>query len=160
MANYQSTLRSLLTRESLIFLVVVKLGLRTRANRFPRTLHPMTQMGMAVAALNQESKFAAAYEKGVKKTEYWTYTLEDSLSLIAKLPALAARIYRNSFYPGKEIAPLKADQDLVGASAALRGSCGSAHVPFGLLRQLRRYAGVRRKRRHEGVPPSLHRPSR
>lgn len=74
----------------------------------------MTQLGMAVAALNHESKFAAAYEKGVKKTEYWTYALEDSLSLIAKLPALAARIYRNAYYPGKDIAPIKADQDLVG----------------------------------------------
>lgn len=74
----------------------------------------MTQLGMSVAALNHESKFAAAYEKGVKKTEYWTYALEDSLSLIAKLPALAARIYRNTYYPGKDIAPIKADQDLVG----------------------------------------------
>ncbi len=74
----------------------------------------MTQMAMGVAALNKESKFAAAYEKGVKKTEYWTYTLEDSLSLIAKLPALAARIYRNTYYPGRELEPIKADQDLVG----------------------------------------------
>lgn len=90
--------------------------------RFPRTLHPMTQMGMSVAALNHESKFAAAYERGVKKTEYWTYTLEDSLNLIAKLPALAARIYRNTYYPDKQIAKLDLEEDLVGESLVLPSS--------------------------------------
>jgi len=74
----------------------------------------MTQMGMAVAALNQESKFAAAYEKGTKRTEYWKYTLEDSLNLIAKLPALAARIYRNVYYPDRQLPALNKDEDLVG----------------------------------------------
>ena len=52
----------------------------------------MTQLGMGVAALNHDSVFSAAYEKGIKKSEYWTYALEDSLNLIARLPALAARI--------------------------------------------------------------------
>jgi citrate synthase len=84
------------------------------ALRFPRTLHPMTQLGMGVAALNHDSKFAAAYERGVKKTEYWTYTLEDSLDLVAKLPALAARIYRNAYHPGKAIPGINKDLDLVG----------------------------------------------
>ena len=61
----------------------------------------MTQLGMGVAALNHDSQFAAAYERGIKKTEYWTYALEDSLNLIAKLPAIAARIYRNVYGKGK-----------------------------------------------------------
>ncbi|KAG8754389.1 hypothetical protein FRC14_005112 [Serendipita sp. 396] len=65
------------------------------------SMHPMTQFGIAVASLNRNSKFAAAYEKGIKKTEYWTYTLEDSLDLIAKLPSIAARIYYNVRNPGK-----------------------------------------------------------
>lgn len=64
-------------------------------------MHPMTQLGIAVASLNTKSKFAAAYEKGTKKSEYWTYTLEDSLDLIAKLPSIAARIYYNIKNPGK-----------------------------------------------------------
>lgn len=64
-------------------------------------MHPMTQLGIAVASLNTKSRFAAAYEKGIKKTEYWTYTLEDSLDLIAKLPSIAARIYYNIKNPGK-----------------------------------------------------------
>lgn len=61
----------------------------------------MTQFGIAVASLNMNSQFAAAYEKGIKKTEYWTHTLEDSLDLIAKLPSIAARIYYNIRHPGK-----------------------------------------------------------
>jgi citrate synthase len=61
----------------------------------------MTQFGIAVASLNANSSFAAAYERGIKKTEYWTYTLEDSLDLIAKLPSIAARIYYNIRNPGR-----------------------------------------------------------
>lgn len=74
----------------------------------------MTQLGMAVAALNHDSKFVVAYDKGMKKTDYWTYALEDSLDLIAKLPALAARIYRNVHHPEKSLAAIDKDQDLVG----------------------------------------------
>ena len=75
----------------------------------------MTQLGMGVAALNHESKFQAAYERGIKKHEYWTYALEDSLELLARLPALAARIYRNIYNPGKPIPKINKDLDLVGA---------------------------------------------
>jgi len=64
-------------------------------------MHPMTQFGIVVASLNTKSKFAAAYEKGIKKTEYWTYVLDDSLDLIAKLPSIAAKIYYNIKNPGK-----------------------------------------------------------
>ena len=76
----------------------------------------MTQLGMGVAALNHESQFQAAYERGIKKSEYWTYALEDSLNLLARLPALAARIYRNIYNPGKPIPKINKDLDLVGAS--------------------------------------------
>lgn len=74
----------------------------------------MTQLGMGVAALNHDSVFAAAYEKGIKKTEYWTYALEDSINLIAKLPALAARIFRNVYKPENSIPGINKDLDLVG----------------------------------------------
>jgi citrate synthase len=74
----------------------------------------MTQLSMGVAALNHDSVFAAAYEKGIKKTDYWTYTYEDSINLLAKLPALAARIYRNIYRAGEELPGVKKDLDLVG----------------------------------------------
>jgi len=74
----------------------------------------MTQLGMGVAALNHDSSFQSAYEKGMKKTEYWTHTLEDCVNLIARLPALAARIYRNVYRPGTELKPIDKNLDLVG----------------------------------------------
>jgi citrate synthase len=74
----------------------------------------MTQLGMGVAALNHDSVFQLAYERGIKKAEYWTYALEDCLNLIAKLPALAARIYRNVYHPEQSIEPIDKNMDLVG----------------------------------------------
>jgi citrate synthase len=74
----------------------------------------MTQLGMGVAALNHDSAFAAAYEKGMQKTDYWTYTYEDSINLLAKLPALAARIYRNIYKAEEELPAVRKDLDLVG----------------------------------------------
>jgi citrate synthase len=55
---------------------------------------------VAVTALEHESTFSQAYAKGLDKKKYWEYTFEDSMSLIAKLPAIAARIYRNIYKDG------------------------------------------------------------
>jgi len=67
---------------------------------FPKGMHPMTQLSSAVLALQTESQFAAAYAGGVNKTQYWDSTLEDCLNLIARLPEVAAIIYRCSFHDG------------------------------------------------------------
>lgn len=74
----------------------------------------MTQFAMAVAALGYDSVFQAAYEKGMKKSEYWTHTLEDCINLIARLPALAARIYRNVYKPDAPIESIDKNLDLAG----------------------------------------------
>ena len=60
----------------------------------------MTQLSAALLACQTESKFAAAYASGIKKSEYWEQTLEDVLDVIAKLPEIAALIYRCSFKDG------------------------------------------------------------
>jgi len=83
----------------------------------------MTQLGIGVAALNHDSSFQAAYEKGMKKHEYWTHTLEDCINLIARLPALAARIYRNVYKPGTPLVAIDKDLDLVGRGPVV--SCAS-----------------------------------
>lgn len=67
----------------------------------PKSLHPMSQFSIAVTALQNDSKFAQAYQKGMPKTQYWDYTFEDSMDLIAKLPSVAGRIYQNVFKNGK-----------------------------------------------------------
>ncbi|KAJ7475655.1 citrate synthase-like protein [Mycena latifolia] len=70
-------------------------------DRCPPTLHPMSQFSLAVTALNHNSAFAKAYQDGVSKKEYWGPTFEDSMDLIAKLPNIAGRIYKNVFGEGK-----------------------------------------------------------
>ena len=67
---------------------------------FPKGMHPMTQLSMGVMACQTESKFQAAYNAGVNKADYWETTLEDSLDLIAKLPEIAAIIYRQTYHDG------------------------------------------------------------
>jgi citrate synthase len=70
-------------------------------DRCPPTLHPMSQFSLAVTALNHDSAFAKAYSQGISKKDYWGPTFEDSMDLIAKLPNIAGRIYRNVFGQGK-----------------------------------------------------------
>lgn len=79
-------------------------------DRCPNDLHPMAQFSIAVAALEQQSGFSKAYANGMSKTEYWEHTFEDSMDLIAKLPTIAAKIYRNVYHDGK-VAPIDKDQD-------------------------------------------------
>jgi len=85
-------------------------------NNFPRDLHPMTQFVAAIAALNKESKFAKAYADGAPKTDYWIHAYEDSMDLIAKLPVIAAVIYRNTYHDGK-VTPINPEKD-IGANLA------------------------------------------
>ncbi|KAI6042443.1 citrate synthase-like protein [Pisolithus marmoratus] len=70
-------------------------------DRCPPTLHPMSQFSLAVTALNHDSAFARAYQEGISKKDYWQPTFDDAMDLIAKLPNIAGRIYRNVFGQGK-----------------------------------------------------------
>ena len=74
-------------------------------NAFPKDAHPMTMLSALLTALEHESKFKREYDKGLKKDLYWEYTLEDSLDLIAKIPVIAAAIYRTRFGKGSNIKP-------------------------------------------------------
>jgi citrate synthase len=64
----------------------------------PKETHPMVLFSQAVLALQSGSKFAKAYHDGVKKDAYWESTLEDSMDLTAKLPVIAAFIYRLKYF--------------------------------------------------------------
>lgn len=83
----------------------------TMLNNFPSNLHPMSQFSAAITALNSESKFAKAYSEGVKKALYWEYIYEDSMDLIAKLPVIAATIYRNTYQDGKGVGAIDPTKD-------------------------------------------------
>ncbi|CAN6622448.1 2-methylcitrate synthase, mitochondrial [Trichomonascus vanleenenianus] len=73
---------------------------KTTLDNLPKTLHPMTQFAIAVSALNHDSTFAKAYERGIPKADYWEYTFDDVINLIAKLPQIAAKIYQNTYQGG------------------------------------------------------------
>jgi citrate synthase len=64
----------------------------------PTSAHPMTQFVTAISAMQPLSRFATAYGGGqLGKGDYWQPTLEDALDLVARLPVIAAYIYRRTF---------------------------------------------------------------
>lgn len=64
----------------------------------PVTTHPMTQFSIAINAMQPLSRFAREYSAGtLGKGDYWEPTLDDALDLIARLPVVAAYIYRRVF---------------------------------------------------------------
>jgi citrate synthase len=71
----------------------------------PLSTHPMTQFCVAILSLQTESKFAKAYREGISKKDHWSYVYEDSMTLIARLPRIAAYIYRRKYKNGEHIQP-------------------------------------------------------
>ena len=73
--------------------------------KLPVDTHPMTQFITGILALQTESVFAKAYAKGISKKEYWDYAYEDAMNMIARLPRIAAYIYRRKYKNGVHIEP-------------------------------------------------------
>jgi citrate synthase len=71
----------------------------------PVTTHPMTQFVTAIMALQTESSFAKRYAEGMNKKDYWEATFDDAMDLIARLPRIAAYIYRRKYKNGDHIQP-------------------------------------------------------
>lgn len=71
----------------------------------PVTAHPMTQFVVAIMALQTESQFAKKYASGLNKKDYWEAVFDDSMDLIARLPRVAAYIYRRKYKKGEHIQP-------------------------------------------------------
>ncbi len=86
----------------------------------PITTHPMTQFIVAITSMQTESCFARRYDEGINKADYWDPTYEDTMNLIARLPRIAAYIYRRSYHDGHHIAPDIA-QDWAGNFAHMLG---------------------------------------
>ncbi|CAH1395722.1 unnamed protein product [Nezara viridula] len=119
-------------------------------NNLPsQKVHPMSQLSAAITACNTESKFAEAYNRGIKKSEYWEYIYEDSMDLIAKLPVIAAMIYRNTYQDGKGIGAIDASKDW---SENFTRMCGFDSVEFTELMRL--YLTIHSD--HEGGNVSAH----
>jgi citrate synthase len=67
--------------------------------------HPMTQFVVGIMALQTESIFAKQYAAGMNKKDYWDATFDDTMDLIARLPRIAAYIYRRKYRNGDHIQP-------------------------------------------------------
>lgn len=104
----------------------------TVLDALPLDTHPMTQFTTAIMAMQTESVFAKEYAKGMNKKDYWSYTFEDCLNVIARLPIVAAYIYRRTYKNGEHIA---ADKTLDwGANFAHMLGMGSSADVKALMR--------------------------
>jgi citrate synthase len=76
----------------------------------PADSHPMAMLSAGVVSMQRESVFAHRHKEGtLKKNDQWDAMYEDAMNLLARLPPLAAFIYRLKYRGGKIIAP---DRDL------------------------------------------------
>ncbi|SHM06058.1 citrate (Si)-synthase, eukaryotic [Chitinophaga sp. CF418] len=71
----------------------------------PVTTHPMTMFTVGVMAMQTESAFAKAYAEGMNKKDYWSVMYDDAMDLIARLPRIAAYIYRRKYKNNNHIQP-------------------------------------------------------
>ncbi|HZG23872.1 MAG TPA: citrate (Si)-synthase, eukaryotic, partial [Chitinophagaceae bacterium] len=71
----------------------------------PVSTHPMTQFVVGIMALQTESCFAKKYAEGMNKKDYSNVTFDDAMDLIARLPRVAAYIYRRKYKNGQHIQP-------------------------------------------------------
>ncbi|MFC2114679.1 citrate (Si)-synthase [Bacteroidota bacterium] len=89
-------------------------------NAMPKDSHPMTMFSNAILSLQRESIFSTKYSEGLKKNDYWDATYEDSLNLLAKLPEIAAYIYRMK-YRNSEFIASDSQLDMAGNFAHMMG---------------------------------------
>ncbi len=71
----------------------------------PVESHPMTQFSVGILAMQNTSVFAQRYNTGMNKSEYWDATYEDTMNLIARLPRVAAYIFRRVYHRGEQVLP-------------------------------------------------------
>ncbi len=81
----------------------------TTLDSLDANIHPMTMFIIGINAMQVDSIFAKKYAEGMSKNDYWDATYEDAMNLIARLPRLAAFIYRKIYHNGDHIA---ADESL------------------------------------------------
>jgi citrate synthase len=117
-------------------------------DNLPTTAHPMTQFTSAIMAMQTDSCFMRRYAEGMSKDEYWDATYEDTMNLIARLPRVAAYIYRRTYHNNDHIAP-DISQDWAGNFAHM---LGNENADFKSLMRL--YLTVHAD--HEGGNASAH----
>lgn len=86
----------------------------------PKDSHPMTMFATAIMTMQKDSIFAKKYHEDLKKSQYWDPYYEDAMNLLAKLPEIAAYIYRLKYRNG-DIIPADPKLDFGGNFAHMMG---------------------------------------
>jgi len=115
----------------------------------PPTTHPMTQLSIGITAMQTDSIFARRYREGMPKSAHWEAMFDDVMLLLARMPPLAAYIYRRSYKEGKHVPPAEASLDW---SANLAHMLGFDSAEFRELMRL--YLSIHAD--HEGGNVSAH----
>ncbi len=114
----------------------------------PKNSRPMTQFSTAILSMAYDSVFQKAYRAGINKKFYWDFMYEDVMTLIARLPRIAAYIYRRVYHNGNHIEP-NPNLDWAGNLAHMMG-----HDSVEVKRLLRLYMVIHAD--HEGGNVSAH----
>jgi len=114
----------------------------------PKNSRPMTQFSTAILSMAYDSVFQKAYRAGVNKKFYWDFMYEDVMTLIARLPRIAAYIYRRIYHNGNHIEP-NPNLDWAGNLAHMMG-----YDSVEVKRLLRLYMVIHAD--HEGGNVSAH----
>ncbi|UFS71275.1 citrate (Si)-synthase [Geomonas sp. RF6] len=87
----------------------------------PRGTHPMVMLSSAVLSMQRDSKFSRFYNSGkFNKMDAWGPMYEDCCDLVARLPEIAAFIYRYNYKNADIITP-NPELDLGGNFAHMMG---------------------------------------
>jgi len=70
-----------------------------------RDTHPMTMFSTVILAMQRESQFAKHYEEGYDKKRAWEFMYEDATNIMARIPTIAAYIYRMKYKSDTPIQP-------------------------------------------------------
>jgi citrate synthase len=86
----------------------------------PRDSHPMTMFSAAILCMRRESKFTKFYDEAYDRMTAWEPMYEDSTDILARLPGIAAYIYRMKYKADTPIPP-NPNLDLGGNFAHMMG---------------------------------------
>ena len=71
----------------------------------PKDSHPMVMLSVGLLSMQKDSKFVAFYNSGkFNKMAAWEYMYEDASDLVARIPIIAAFIYRYKYKGDQQIA--------------------------------------------------------
>lgn len=108
----------------------------------------MTMLSMSLLYLQKNSEFFKAYQNGVHKSKYWELYYDDAMNLLAKLPRIAAVIYRHKYK----------NSQLIEADNSLDWAANFAHMlgynDFNMRECMRGYLSIHSD--HEGGNVSAH----